>query len=116
MRARHNAAIAVRDLDGVMEIVAPDYVLVSGDGSIIRSHAEVREAWRGEFANPGFVKYVRTPDRIEVGDGHVAETGRWKGVFRGPGGEAKPHGRYLVHWRRTPEGWRTVADIYVTLG
>jgi ketosteroid isomerase-like protein len=116
MRAQHNAAIATRDLAGVMEIVAADYVLVTGDGGIIRSHADVRDAWIGEFANPDFVKYVRTPDRIEVGDGHVAEGGNWKSAFQGAGSGAKPFGRYLVHWRHTADGWRTVADIYVTLG
>jgi ketosteroid isomerase-like protein len=113
MRVRHNAAIAARDLAGVMAIVAADYVLVTGDGGIIRSREAVLQAWMGEFANPDFVTYVRTPDRVEVGDGHVAESGKWKATYRS---DAKTHGRYLVHWRREPDGWRTVADLYVTLG
>ncbi|WP_404712098.1 YybH family protein [Sphingomonas sp. MMS24-J13] len=120
LRGRHNLALAMRDLDGAMAIVAADAVLVAGNGGILRSKAEIRKAWRSEFARSDYVRYVRTPETIEIGalpdEGRAAETGHWEGLVRGIGGDARLFGRYLVHWIKTPKGWRTIADVYVTLG
>jgi ketosteroid isomerase-like protein len=120
LRARHNAALAMRDLDGAMAIVARDAILVAGNGGALHGNAEIRKAWRREFANPAYVRYVRTPETIELGvlpeDGRAVEIGRWEGITRGPNGDARLFGRYLAHWIRTPQGWRTIADVYVTLG
>lgn len=103
-----------------MAIVATDAVLVTGNGDILRSKAEIRKAWRGTFASAGYVRYIRTPETIELStppeEGHAAEIGRWEGLTRGADGDARTFGRYLVHWVRTAQGWRTVSDVYVTLG
>lgn len=103
-----------------MAIVAPDAVLVAGNGGALRTNAEIRKAWRGEFANPAYVRYVRTPETIELAappeEGRAAEIGRWEGISRGPNGDARLFGRYLAHWIKSPRGWRVIADVYVTLG
>ncbi len=66
LRGRHNIALAMRDLDGAMAIVAADAVLVTGNGDILRSKAEIGRAWRGTFASADYVRYVRTPETIEL--------------------------------------------------
>jgi ketosteroid isomerase-like protein len=120
LRARHNAALATPEMDGAMAIVARDAVLVAGNGEALRNAAEIRKAWRGEFANPSYVRYVRTPETIELAappeHERAAEVGFWEGISRGAIGDVRLFGRYLAHWIKTPQGWRVIADVYVTLG
>ena len=113
LRARHNAALAARDLAGAMALTPADALLVTGDGGQLRGAKAIAQAWRCTFAQAGYVRYVRQPAEIEVSDdGHrAAESGRWEGLF----GDARSAGRYLAHWQARPEGWRIVAEVYVTL-
>ena len=120
VRSRNNAAIAAHDLEAVMAMVADDYVLTGGNSGIERSAAEDREAWKDEFARPGFDRYVRTPVDLEIGERRgvlrAAESGTWEGVDRKPAGEMRPFGRYFAHWSKVTGQWRVVSEIYVTLG
>lgn len=121
LRQANNQAIAQRDLDGVMLIVADDYVAVGGGDSILRSKADIRKFWAREFAapHPGS-QCVRRPTTIEVGqEGGVlraAETGRWRCPRQTRSGAAVPYGAYFAHWSKRSGVWRLVSDNYVTLG
>jgi ketosteroid isomerase-like protein len=119
LRLANNAAIAAHDLDGVMAMVAEDFVLTGGNSGIQRSAAANRAAWTSEFGRAGFDRYVRTPERIEVGRAQgvyrAAETGHWAGIDHTPKGDVRRSGRYFAHWSMASGGWRAVAETYVTL-
>ncbi len=120
LRAENNRAIAAHDLDGVMRIVADDYVLTGGSSGIERSPAEARKGWAERFAIEGHDRYVRTPTQVEVGERkgvlRAAELGRWEGIDRKAAGVSRPFGRYFVHWSKATGRWKVVSETYVTLG
>jgi hypothetical protein len=120
LRAENNRVLAAHDLEAVMSIVADDYVSTGGNSSIARNVAEMRQAWREEFARPGFNRYIRTPSDVQVGERRgvlrAAEAGAWEGIDHKPAGEMRPFGRYFVHWSKVGGRWREVSEIYVTLG
>ncbi|SFR98717.1 DUF4440 domain-containing protein [Sphingomonas jatrophae] len=113
LRARHNAALTARDLAGAVALTVPDSVLVTGDGSLVRGAKAIRAAWAASFAQPGYAGYRRSPDLIQTSeDGtRAAESGRWEGLL----GPVRSAGTYLAHWEARAEGWRVVAELYVTL-
>jgi ketosteroid isomerase-like protein len=120
LRAANNRALAAHDVDRAMAIAADDYVTVGGDSSIERGTAESRKGWVEEFATPGHDRYVRTPVEVEIGERkgvlRAAESGRWEGIDHKVAGEARPFGRYFVHWTKASGMWRAVSETYVTLG
>ena len=120
LRAEHNRAIAAHDLDGVMSIVAEDYVNVGGNSGIQRSKADARKEWARDFVTDGFERYVRSPSHVEIGERkgvlRAAEIGRWEGFRRSAAGVSRPYGRYFAHWSKASGQWKLVSDTYVTLG
>ena len=120
LRAEHNRAIAAHDLDGVMSIVAEDYVNVGGNSGIQRSKADARKEWARDFITDGFERYVRSPSQVEIGERkgvlRAAEIGKWEGFRRPAVGDSRPFGRYFVHWSKTTGHWKVVSETYVTLG
>jgi ketosteroid isomerase-like protein len=120
LRAEHNRAIAAHDLDGVMSIVAEDYVNVGGNSGIQRSKADARKEWARDFVTDGFDRYVRTPSKVEIGERkgvlRAVELGSWEGFRRPAGGVSRLYGRYFAHWSKASGQWKLVSDTYVTLG
>ena len=120
LRAANNRALAAHDVDGAMALAADDYVTVGGDSSIEVGRAENRKGWVEEFATPGHDRYIRTPEKIEIGERkgvlRAAETGRWEGIDHKPAGASRPFGLYFVHWTKESGSWRAVSETYVTLG
>lgn len=117
LRARSNAAIAARDLEGVLADTAPNAVFVLGNGEIELNRDATRIGWAKDFADPTVVGYVRTPVRIDVstaGD-RAAEHGDWVGDFKMPAGPARRSGSYFVHWTKADGAWRVVGESYVNL-
>jgi ketosteroid isomerase-like protein len=116
LRERNNAAIAARDVDGITHIVTDDYVMILGGGTVLNGPAAYRDYVAKAFAHPDAMRFVRTPDRIDVGtdDGELvaAESGRWVGTMpRGQG--PRLTGRYLVHWTKSSGDWRIASETYV---
>jgi ketosteroid isomerase-like protein/quercetin dioxygenase-like cupin family protein len=120
LREQNNRALAAHDLEGAMQIVGKDFVLVGGNSGIDRSREEDRKAWAEEFAVPGHDRYVRTPARIEVGQRkgvwRAAESDTWEGIDHFAAGDSRPWGSYFVHWSKATGEWKVVAETYVTLG
>jgi hypothetical protein len=88
--------------------------VIVGDGSLILGARDVLEAFASQFADPAFVAYVRTTDRIELdaaGD-RAAEHGTWVGTMRG---SADTRGTYLATWRKAVGQWLIENELFVTL-
>ncbi|WP_324748807.1 nuclear transport factor 2 family protein [Sphingomonas sp. LY54] len=113
LRADNNRSIAAQDVEGIMRIAAPDYVLVSGGGTIVRSAAQMRSLWASDPQ-----RCTRTPRRVDVGAVEnrlrAAESGEWR-CDDGRAG-AVVNGSYFAHWTKVAGEWRVVSDTYVSLG
>ena len=116
IRARRrltNTLIAAHEAQRLAPFFAPDARLIAGGDELILGVQAIVEAFAGQFADPEFIDYVRTPDSVEIdvsGD-HAAETGRWVAHWRG--GEMA--GRYMASWRKVTGQWVISSELYVTL-
>jgi len=104
-----NKLIAARQAQRLRPFFMADARLITGDGGLILGADAIVEAFAGQFREPGFTPYVRTPERIEPdADGaRAAETGRWTG-----GGVS---GAYMAAWRRVTGQWVIESELFVTL-
>lgn len=118
LRQAHNAALAAGDVDGIVHLATDDFVMILGGGQILQGKPAYRAFVTQAFADPQAMRFVRIPDRIDVGtgEGHpvAAETGRWTGTA-GDGSGARIAGRYLIHWTRQSGAWRIASETYVTV-
>jgi ketosteroid isomerase-like protein len=116
IRARRrltNKLIAAHEAARLKPFFAPDIRLIAGDGALILGADAVVEAFAGQFADPSFVTYLRTPDRVEpdAAGARAAEHGRWTADWKG----SEMSGSYLAVWRKTLGQWVIESELYVTL-
>lgn len=117
IRARRkltNRLIAAHDARRLRPHLADDMLLIVGDGGLIEGAEAVVAAFAGQFADPAFVAYVRTTDKVELAaDGHrAAETGRWVGSWKSG---VEMSGVYMAAWRERHGQWLLERELYVTL-
>lgn len=116
IRARRrltNRLIAAHEAARLRPFFMPDVKLVVGDGGLILGVDAVLEAFAAQFAEPGFVAYVRETAEVSP-DGaglRAAESGRWTGVWK----DREMGGTYLAVWRRVMGQWVIESELYVTL-
>jgi ketosteroid isomerase-like protein len=116
IRARRrltNKLIAAHEAPRLRPFFTADARLIAGDGGLLMGVDAILEAFAGQFADPAFVTYVRTPDSVEldaVGE-RAAEAGRW--VAHWKTGEVA--GTYLAAWRKVTGQWVIESELYVTL-
>jgi ketosteroid isomerase-like protein len=122
IRARRrltNKLIAARDAARLRPFFSPDVKLIVGDGALIVGADAMIEAFAGQFRDPDFVAYVRTPDTVEL-DGpaeRAVEQGRWIAQMK-LGGALVTYaaGPYTAVWRKAVGQWLIESELYVTLG
>ena len=116
IRARRrltNKLIAAHEAARLKPFFAPDIRLIAGDGGLILGADAVVAAFAGQFADPDFVTYVRTPQTVEIdvqGE-RAAEQGRWIADWKG----SEMAGAYLAVWRKSLGQWVIESELYVTL-
>jgi ketosteroid isomerase-like protein len=109
-----NRLIAGKDASRLAPFFSPDIKVIAGDGSLILGARDVLAAFASQFADPDFVAYVRTTQRIELdADGtRAAEHGTWVGTARGAADQGGP---YLATWRKVTGQWVIENELFVTL-
>jgi ketosteroid isomerase-like protein len=117
-RARENSnrAIARRNLLGVGDSLAEDYVGIIGDGTFVPTRAVYLKLFNAGFDRPKqSLTYIRTPKTVHVADDQnlAAEHGNWVATWAS--GSIACTGSYAAMWRRTPTGWKIRSEIFVTL-
>ena len=117
VRTRSNAAIAAHDIDGFTATLLPEVVVTTGAGGLLVGRDSVRASLARSFADPMFVTYVRTTDRVDVSGFRplAAEHGHWTGHWRTANVDEEISGTYLAMWRRTDAGWRVRSELFVAL-
>lgn len=108
-----NRLIAGRDAGRLKPFFAPDCKVIVGDGALVAGADAVIAAFAAQFAEPGFVTYVRTPGTIRVDDAgaRAAETGAWVGTWT----DREMSGAYFAVWRKVTGQWVIESETYVTL-
>ncbi len=117
LRAASNAAIARHDVNGVLSFMDPSYQVTAGAGTLAQGRDGEREVWTGLFARAADLRYVRTPESVEVADAgeRAAEVGRWVGTWTTAEGATHVGGRYAAYWRRVDGAWKIHSELFVTL-
>lgn len=114
VRAAYNAAIAARDAAGVRAAFGDVYVGIAGStGEAIIGADAMADYFARAFKTPGFIGFVRTPDRVTVGTPpqRAVEHGRWSGGST----NGVLSGEYMAVWVPTPAGWKLRSETFVTL-
>lgn len=109
-------ALESGDADGMAAQYVDDAVLVPPGGRLIAGRDSIRAFWTPR--NPDFhtLAHSLTTDRLEVAGDVAVEVGTWR--QEGQRRDEAPQeaaGRYLVVWRRQPDGaWRMQFDSWTS--
>lgn len=117
LRAHSNAAIAAHDYAALTRFFTSEYTIFPGSSGRPFSADDMAKRIAGDFTDPTFVTYVRTPQRVIISDhrDRAAETGRWVGSWRKADGTMRISGVYQATWNPTSAGWRLKNESFVTL-
>ena len=109
-----NKLIAAKDAARLRPFFDPRVTLIAGDGSLLLGAEDVLAAFASQFADRGFVAYVRTPEDIALNaEGtRAAERGRWVGTWRDAPDQS---GTYLATWKKVTGQWVIENELFVTL-
>jgi ketosteroid isomerase-like protein len=116
IRARRrltNKIIAAHDAQRLKPFFTADARLIAGDGGLILGAEQIVAAFDGQFRDPAFIDYVRTPQTVELdGSGaRAAESGRWVAHWR----TGEMSGAYMACWRKQTGQWVIESELFVTL-
>jgi hypothetical protein len=97
IRRASDIAIAAGDVTGFAMSLDQDFVVITGNGSLLSREAYIA-AFAKDFEDPHSVRFERISDSIEVSRSVplAAEHGHWVG--RLPGGSVIFSGTYLAMW------------------
>jgi ketosteroid isomerase-like protein len=113
--ARLEELVRARRTDDVFRVFyAEDAVLYPPGSEPVSGSEAIRALWRA-LASSGEVTLGLAPEDIQQHGDAAVEIGRWTlDVVPAAGGAAaRDHGRYIVIWKRQPDGaWRAVRDIW----
>jgi len=115
-RAHSNRSIARRNLLGVADSLAENFVAVIGDGTFVPTRAAYLKLFKQGFDAPKIsLTYERIPDRIDVSSdsSQASEQGHW--IATSFNGSTAYTGTYAAMWQQTPDGWKLRSELYVTL-
>lgn len=109
-----NKLIAAKDAARLRPFFDPRVTLIAGDGSLLLGAEDVLAAFAGQFADRGFVAYVRSTEEITLNaDGsRAAERGRWVGTWKDAPDQS---GTYLATWKKVTGQWIIENELFVTL-
>jgi uncharacterized protein (TIGR02246 family) len=101
-------------VERLMEVYAPDAVILPPGGPIIEGSETIRELFRQEFERFD-TKIAFTTTEIEVEGDMAYRRGRyvWRGTPRGTGQPLETRNKFLEIWKRQPDGtWRIAVDMW----
>ncbi|ENZ80584.1 MULTISPECIES: nuclear transport factor 2 family protein [Caulobacter] len=110
-----NKLIAAKDAPRLRPFFDPRVTLIAGDGSLLLGAEDVLAAFASQFADRGFVAYVRSTEQIELNADatRAAERGRWVGTWKDA---PEQSGTYLATWKKVTGQWVIENELFVTLG
>lgn len=109
-----NKLIAAKDAARLRPFFDPRVTLIAGDGSLLLGAEDVLAAFANQFADRGFIAYVRTTEDIALNADatRAAERGRWLGSWKDA---PEQSGTYLATWKKVTGQWVIENELFVTL-
>src|SRR5262245_54136812 len=88
LRGEFNHTIAAHDATGAPKYWREDLHITTGIGRQLAGRDAARAAFEAAFADPTFVTYTRTPEKVELSASglRAAESGHWLGQWKKPDG------------------------------
>jgi ketosteroid isomerase-like protein len=117
-RTRFNNALEKQQLDGLADLFAPDYQLITGRGDRYAGPEAHLDMWRNTFSDDPTFNCQRTPDQVIVNDdwGLAREVGRWLCTQTVEGTPAQYAGVYAAKWQTTVSSeWVLQSEVFTTL-
>lgn len=108
VNAQHVAAFNQGDIAGFSEVYTEDARILPPDMPAVEGRQAIQEFWTGAAQQMGIEDLRLTTEEVEVAGDQAYEEGRFN--FMTSDGPAQ--GKYIVVWKRTPEGWRWHRDIW----
>lgn len=117
LRAESNQAIAVQDVDALIDFLDDEYVLAASSGDILQGREENAASWSGHFADFPDVVYIRTPLEVTIGEAYpfAIESGTWVGSMTTANGKLEKGGQYTAGWRKVAGVWKIRSELFVAL-
>lgn len=103
------------DAKGIAALYTEDACLLPPNSDIVRGRKAVEEFWGGAVSMLGLKEAeLKTLEVLGEGD-TVTERGEYKMKIVPKGQKPiEDRGKYLVLWKKTPEGWQLHRDIWNT--
>ena len=101
-------------VERLIEVYAPDAVILPPGGPTIEGSETIRELFRQEFERFD-TRIAFTTQEIEIEGDMAYRRGRylWRGTPRGSGQTIETTNKFLEVWRRQPDGtWRIAVDMW----
>ncbi|MGE0556490.1 MAG: DUF4440 domain-containing protein [Gemmatimonadales bacterium] len=111
--AQHQAAMLRQDAAAVASLYAEDVTSPTAT-EIIRGRDAKRRLTQARLGDGTVIARYDSTDLVRpLGEGYALEIGRWSATLADSAGwPVTSQGRYLVVWRRDPDGiWRVLSDI-----
>lgn len=117
-REKFNQAIANKDAETILSLLAPSYHIVTGRSDQFHGADEEAKRWAGVFTSDPAAIYVRTTRELTINEtwGLAEELGNWKGEYTINGELVHAGGVYSAKWQKTKSGnWVLQAEIFTTI-
>jgi uncharacterized protein (TIGR02246 family) len=102
--------IAAQNIHDIVDLHAPDAVIMMSHAPLIKGTAGVQNAWTEMVKTPG-LKVQWTPTRIDVVSPTVAnEYGTYTESYDTPQGRGTDAGNYITIWHKINGKWRVALD------
>jgi ketosteroid isomerase-like protein len=115
-RVFSNQSIKRRNLLGVGDSLAENFVAIIGDGTFVPSRAAYLKLFKQGFDAPKTsLTYERIPDTVQVSASNplAAEQGHW--IATDANGKVAYTGTYMAMWAHSKDGWKIRSELYVNL-
>ena len=114
LNQRYAAAVAAKDLDGLLGQYAPDARVLPANGPRADGHDAIRGAWTGFLNTPGLSLAFTSSDVTvsEAGDMAI-DIGAYQMSMTGPGGQPVADvGKYVTIFKKVGDEWKISVETF----
>ena|SRR5688572_12642036 len=109
---RFSAAYMRGDTDAIMALYTRDAVIFPERSNAISGQDAIRRYW-GRGQGSSVTRHQLTPASVVVDGKHAYDHGTFEIAGVRDGKSWGPfHGKYLVVWRKEPDGWKMALDMW----
>ncbi|MCB1390737.1 MAG: SgcJ/EcaC family oxidoreductase [Rhodobacteraceae bacterium] len=109
---RMSAAVAARDAAAVAALYASDAIVLGPGQAVMSGRDAIQRSWGHNLAG-GYSSLTIRQAVTETGSDRAAMLVVWDARIEQAGGQGYTvHGRSLIYFTRTPQGWLISADMW----